>query len=449
MRSDSGPRLGVVLTADLLDLRELLLANRAQLERQLGARLDFEAGGDRRWLLRLGAPVPRLVLDRSRGEPITEAPDRDGLYEALSLLWSLHRLPSGIHEVRDCQTALEAVALVEQAVAETWPSFELHGIDWPALSARWRPRALGADDPIPEIQAWLAELRDAHTSVRPHPPFGRLPYEAELVGEEVIVLEVPEGTAGYAAGARAGERLSIPDAAEIVRTTAAPPALARARRRTPVSAGSGGGAGDAADDAGTRWSEPYRIAPWPTVITWSVRESGEGYLRIRAFLPESEVILERALAELRGRRLVIDLRGNAGGSSLMASRLRDRLQRGGTAGFIRYRDPRGGLFDREPIGAKAALDPWDHDVAFLVDELTYSASEDLLLGLAGQPNVRILGSRTGGGSGRARALRLLPGWRLHVTTCHTFTNAGRCIEGTGVPVDGPCPPDLEWGRSLP
>ena len=70
------------------------------------------------------------------------------------------------------------------------------------------------------------------------------------------------------------------------------------------------------------------------------------------------------------------------------------------------------------------------------------ASEDALLGLHGQPHVRVLGAPTGGGSGRVRSLRLLPGWRLTVSSCQTFTTDGRCIEGSGFPVDGPCPSEL-------
>ena len=61
------------------------------------------------------------------------------------------------------------------------------------------------------------------------------------------------------------------------------------------------------------------------------------------------------------------------------------------------------------------------------------------MGLAEAPDTRVLGSPSGGGSGRLRVLRLLPGWRLTITTCHTFTNDGHRIEGSGHPVSGPVP----------
>ena len=47
----------------------------------------------------------------------------------------------------------------------------------------------------------------------------------------------------------------------------------------------------------------------------------------------------------------------------------------------------------------------------------------------------VVGERTGGGSGRPRALRPLPGWTLTVSTALTFDRAGRCVAGSGIPVD--------------
>jgi carboxyl-terminal processing protease len=76
-------------------------------------------------------------------------------------------------------------------------------------------------------------------------------------------------------------------------------------------------------------------------------------------------------------------------------------------------------------------------VRFLTDPLTYSASEDALLGLQGLPHVRVVGEASGGGSGRMRVLRFLPGWNVTSTTCHTSTVAGHVVEGHGIPVDHP------------
>ena len=74
---------------------------------------------------------------------------------------------------------------------------------------------------------------------------------------------------------------------------------------------------------------------------------------------------------------------------------------------------------------------------FLTDALTLSASEDALLGLQGLPHVRVVGTPSGGGSGRPRTLRLLPGQTLTVSTALTYDRCGRCVEGAGIPVDVP------------
>ena len=71
----------------------------------------------------------------------------------------------------------------------------------------------------------------------------------------------------------------------------------------------------------------------------------------------------------------------------------------------------------------------------LTDELTFSSSEDFLLGLQGLEHVTVVGSPSGGGSGRPRSLHLLPGWRLTVSTALTYDRTGRCVEGAGIPVD--------------
>jgi carboxyl-terminal processing protease len=49
--------------------------------------------------------------------------------------------------------------------------------------------------------------------------------------------------------------------------------------------------------------------------------------------------------------------------------------------------------------------------------------------------VIVVGSPSGGGSGRPRSLHLLPGWRLTVSTALTYDRTGHCVEGAGVPVD--------------
>ena len=96
----------------------------------------------------------------------------------------------------------------------------------------------------------------------------------------------------------------------------------------------------------------------------------------------------------------------------------------------------------EPIQATASPENWSKPLVVLTDPETYSACEDFLMGLADQPSVTVRGEPSGGGSGRLRAVRLLPGHQLTVTTCHTATLDHHIIEGNGHPVDGPITRDL-------
>jgi carboxyl-terminal processing protease len=78
---------------------------------------------------------------------------------------------------------------------------------------------------------------------------------------------------------------------------------------------------------------------------------------------------------------------------------------------------------------------WGGDLVVLTDPLTYSASEDFLLGLQGLPHVTVIGQRSGGGSGRARTIRLLDDMTVTISTALTYDRNGVCIENHGIPVD--------------
>ena len=163
--------------------------------------------------------------------------------------------------------------------------------------------------------------------------------------------------------------------------------------------------------------------------------------RIAAWVPGRGVddALDAALAELRDREtLVLDLRGNPGGNLVLAARTRDRFLRERTElGSIRYSVGGGELSGEFPLVAEPVLghERWAGKLTVLTDALTFSSSEDFLLGLQGLEHVTAVGTPTGGGSGRPRALRLLPGMTLTVSTALTFDRNGRCIEGAGIPVD--------------
>ena len=208
----------VEIPPELGDVLPLFEANRTALERELGAPWTAVVGpasslpgAGARFVLRLGAARAALLLDRDARLLIAEAPERAELFELLSLLRDLHSAPSGAQYLTWCTGAQEAVDRVEKVVGSTWPSFDHQGIDWPALVAAHRPRVEAATEPLEAIRHWLALLGDTHTGVRPVEPPGFLPYRARWQEGSIRLLEVPPGTAGARAGARAGDTLLVDD----------------------------------------------------------------------------------------------------------------------------------------------------------------------------------------------------------------------------------------------
>lgn len=394
------------------------------------------------------ATGPVLHLDRDQRRLVSDAPDLDGVLETFSALRSLSRHPGGPLPVGACHTLTDAVTRVLTEVHDSWAGFFLDDIDWPGLSRRHIPRVRGASTPagsIRALQAWLAELGDFHTWVRPAVPQLVLPYGACVVGGEVVLTHVLPWTAGWAAGARPGFRLVGQDVRGMWETTPAAPhskPLLVARRLLS------GGAGErrhlearGPGGAWVRWSEVFEPPTGP-VATWEVLPSGDGFLWIGAWLPGLgvEETIAEAFEALQGcPRLIVDLRGNSGGRLTMAHAFRDRfLPDRRVCGWIRHTEPGRRLGPWEAImGEPSSEARWTRPVCFLTSPLSYSSSEDALLGLQGLPNVTVMGEPSGGGSGRNRRLRLFPGWRLTISTAITWDVRGRRVERRGIPVDRP------------
>ena len=133
----------------------------------------------------------------------------------------------------------------------------------------------------------------------------------------------------------------------------------------------------------------------------------------------------------------MDLRGNTGGSILQATDLRDRFLRARTQiGSVAFSDGCGALGAPRERWAEPADSPrWNGTLDILIDEMTYSASEDFVLGLQGLEHVRVLGRPSGGGSGRARTIPILPGIDLSISTALTYDREMNPVEFYGIQPD--------------
>lgn len=430
----------------LRDIADLIRQETYEFEVELGAPVEVSTAapvGRPRLTLAVDpdTATPTLTLDRERAELVAGGADLPGVIDAVNLLRTLRtrRLTSITSApVDDLDQALD---VVEHEIATTYPSFGLRGLDWPALTRQHRPH-VDAADPLPGLQRWVATLGDAHTHIREIPRHLPLPYTARVVDGRVRFGEVPEGTAASDAGVVTDDELLDVDVADLWSRTGAPAHL----RPWDVGRRALSGAPGQAltvrvarqDGTVAQWSEVPTPEPWPEPIEVGRLASGTGYLRIRRWTTDDAERLDEAVDELASApRLIVDLRSNPGGQLVAATAFRSRFLSSPTRlGSIRFSTGDGSLSPPGPvIGEPSERRRWWRPVRFLTDALTYSGSEDAILGLQQLPEVAVVGLPSGGGSGRARTMPLLPGTVLSVSTALTYDHAGRCVEDRGIHVD--------------
>jgi carboxyl-terminal processing protease len=188
-----------------------------------------DPGAGRRWLLVLDEShegSPATSWDPAAGLIESRARDAGGLLEALNLWRTVRRLGGGRVAATDCSDLDEAIGRIADEVADTYPAFELRGLDWPAICGRHAHAVAAAPDSLAALQRWLAELEDSHTWV--WPGHANLPYAARLSGGAATFTRVPAPTSAFAAGVRPGWLLveldgEPPDVEGWLARTAAPP----------------------------------------------------------------------------------------------------------------------------------------------------------------------------------------------------------------------------------
>ncbi|HEX6037684.1 S41 family peptidase [Longimicrobium sp.] len=225
-------------------------------------------------------------------------------------------------------------------------------------------------------------------------------------------------------------------------------------------------------------SAPAASAP---AVSWQVLSPSLGYLRIASFEPSGESLppevarLDSAFAAFAGLpAIVIDLRGNEGGSVDLAYRLGQHLHAAPVAaGYLVVR--RG--FDARGMRTAAALDPatvptlpadlpgalladaveaaggagmlsmggglartYTGRVAILIDGNTGSAAEATAAMLRETRGAVTVGARTEGAMLSSADVMVAPGWRLRYPAMDFRTAAGVRLEGDGVPLDVPADP---------
>jgi len=251
-----------------------------------------------------------------------------------------------------------AIDAVWNTVNDRYYRADLNGVDWKAAREKWQPRALGAatDDEFWErLDQMAGELADSHTRIESPKQVARrkafqalsLGLNVRLIDGALVVLSVHPESDAYWAGVRSGMKLT---------RIAGRDALAQwqdwqqaARRYSTVQAGwraplrklneaaaaliekakaerstEEGLALDFERVDGSALAaalKPRTLSTRPQV-THRTLPSGIGYIRLTAFTESLRAGLLDAVTALKDTpALIIDLRGNGGGSAAMAEAL--------------------------------------------------------------------------------------------------------------------------------
>jgi len=253
------------------------------------------------------------------------------------------------------QAALDAVWTT---VNERYYRADLNGVDWNAARSKWQPRAMTAatdDEFWEQLDHMAGELADSHTRVEsPRQVQRRKAFQAfslglgvRVIAGDLVVLSVHPESDAYWAGVRAGMKLtriagrealaqwqdwqqasrrySSPQAgwrAPLRKLNEAAAALiekAKAERTTEQGLALEFERIDGSPLAAML--KPRTLSTRPQV-THRTLPSGIGYIRLTAFTESLRGGLLDAITALKGTpALIIDLRGNGGGSAAMAEAL--------------------------------------------------------------------------------------------------------------------------------
>ena len=284
-----------------------------------------------------------------------------------------------------------------------YPFLEYKGLNWDSLGALYRPRAIGAADAgqlAAVLGGLLNELRDSHVSLD------------------------AGGAAPIRYAGRATDRWF--DAAATI-------------QRYVVGATTSGGGH----------------------VVYGALAAGVGYLRLPSFrdagwTAEIDAALRALAARGASDALVIDLRGNMGGSRATAVTAAERFaDRPRTFGYLRFRSGADhgdfSAYAAERI-APAGSASFHGSVYLLTDRDVLSAAEEFVLAMRVLPSTTIVGDTTGGASGGPVTRELSNGWTYQLSQWIEYTPAGAIYEDVGLVPDVEVPmlqAEASAGRDRP
>jgi carboxyl-terminal processing protease len=377
---------------------------------------------------------------------------------------------------------------VVTAIQEGFYDSTFGGLDWEALSERYRPRILEASSDsvfYVRLNELLFSLGVSHIGVIPpdHPEWigapaafadGGVGADVRILDSQIVITSVTPGSAADRAGLRPGMVVAAIDGmplSEMAEAALAPPRPsidARLIVNEHVQGKLYGPAGEpvrlevlssAAAAGGTRDVELIREPrpgrtefmegiP-PVFLEFESRWIDEriGYIRFNAFHPE---ILDRILAAVdemyEADGIIFDLRGNPGGDFQVRRALVEKLVPEPVL-FWSYR----GRDGTRRVSVDPDVRPYRGRVAVVVDRTSASSSEEFSGGLQAIGRATVVGERTPGLVLTARVVQLENGATLVYPFAETRVADGTVLEGRGVLPDIPVVLDavsLSEGRDL-
>jgi carboxyl-terminal processing protease len=365
-----------------------------------------------------------------------------------------------------------ALDFVWSTVNERYYDPKFNGVDWNAARARWGPQALAAGN---DEDFWLlldrmaGELRDSHTRVES-------PRRAEEIARfesigfgfafrplegKLAVTSVSAESDAYWAGVRPG--MALVEFAGETAQAAYEKALAKAREGSTAQAKHQSAArhllaGEQDSQAVLTFARgdgtPFTVSlkrkrfSSPPRVTHRVLPSGAGYIRLTSWAQSLQGPMIEAIKALKGAPgLVIDLRGNPGGSALMVRNIAAQFFAGKVEfgrSLTRTGKPVTIAFDwieviklrQELEGTAAYLGP----VVVLVNQASGSGSELFAGFMQSRGRATIAGQTSCGCLLAYLGYAAVPGGgRLAYSEVGFVLPNGRRIEGEGVAPDVPVP----------
>jgi len=161
---------------------------------------------------------------------------------------------------------------------------------------------------------------------------------------------------------------------------------------------------------------------------------------------------DQALEQFKNSKgVVIDVRGNGGGSDQMADEVNGRLTEKAIVSSIDFWRKAGSDQYQKTIGWVKPRGPWTYKgrLAVLIDEGCASACEHFVSGIEAMGNVLLVGRPTNGAGGGPTGVSLPDGTKVRISRALGLRANGVVFEGHGIPphiVSEPTLDDLRYGR---